>query len=206
MINISPRKNSLTMQMLTVLEEDNNLSQRKLANTLGIALGATNAHIKKCLADGFIQKKPADKNRLDYQLTPKGYLEKSRLNSLFIEDSFKIFNQARESFSDIFTKQTELHEKPFYIVGTNPMAEAAFLSITEKNMPMFKGFYSPGHQIGKFLNKPVIQDIEQLEPNALFVFSLLENPIQSYESLKEQVGSKHIFVPQILELNKRNIL
>lgn len=199
MIEVSAKKDVLTMQMLSVLEEGDNLSQRKLATTLGIALGATNAHIKQCLADGFIQKMPINKNSFNYQLTTKGKLERSRLNNLFIADSFKIFSQARESYTAIFNDNTILREKPFYIVGTNALAEAAFLSITEEAMPQFKGFYSPAHQIGSFLRKPVIQEMAETAPHALFVFALLKNSLQSYEQLREIVGDKRIFVPEILQ-------
>ena len=196
---VFPKKDNLTMHMLSVLEKDNLLSQRNLANTLGIALGATNAHIKQCLNDGFIQKKPINQNRFHYQLTIKGILEKSRLNSKFIDNSFDIFERSRQNFTKILQEQEKLKNLPFYIVGTTPLSESAFLSVTEQNMANFKGFYAPNHQVGCFLNNTVIQDINQLEPNALFVFALLENPLQSYEALKEQVGAQRIFVPEILK-------
>jgi DNA-binding MarR family transcriptional regulator len=195
----SPKKDHLTMHMLSVLERNELLSQRRLADTLGIALGATNAHIKECLTSGLIQKKPTNQNRVHYQLTMKGHLEKSRLNSKFIEDSFDIFNKSKESFAEIFKTEEALKNHPFYIVGTTPLAETAFLSMENETFTNFKGFYAPNHQIGRFLDKQVFQQIDELEPHAVFLFALLENSLQAYEALKERVGKQRIFVPQVLK-------
>ena len=54
-----------------------------------------NALIKKFLKKGLIKKKQAPYKRFIYYLTPKGFSEKSKLISDYIESSLDIFRTLR---------------------------------------------------------------------------------------------------------------
>src|SRR2546421_12772076 len=73
------------LAILTAIEEGRPLSQRALAQRLGVALGLTNLLLKRLAKKGFIKivefpRKPAARKRLRYLLTPKGMQEKVRLS------------------------------------------------------------------------------------------------------------------------------
>lgn len=77
------------LKLLKLLQEDPELSQRKLAEALGISLGATNYCLKALVERGWIklgnfQKNP---NKLGYLylLTPSGLNAKARLTSEFLK-------------------------------------------------------------------------------------------------------------------------
>ena len=76
--HLSPRD----LEILTAIGEGRPLSQRVLAQRLGVALGLTNLLLKRLARKGSIKivefpKKPAARKRLRYLLTPKGIAEKT---------------------------------------------------------------------------------------------------------------------------------
>ena len=63
------------------VEENSQITQRSLASELGIALGLTNAYLKRCVRKGWVKINQAPANRYAYYLTPRGFAEKSRLTA-----------------------------------------------------------------------------------------------------------------------------
>ncbi len=77
-MNANKRKDSLTLEILETIEKHDNLTQRHLADNLGVALGLANSYMKRCVLKGLIKVHQAPANRFLYYLTPKGFAEKSR--------------------------------------------------------------------------------------------------------------------------------
>ena len=50
------RNEDMTLSVLSAVEADSRVTQRSLSNDLGIALGLTNAYLKKCIDKGAGQK------------------------------------------------------------------------------------------------------------------------------------------------------
>ena len=65
----------ITMEMLHAVDRKESLSQRGLAAQLNIALGLTNAYLKRCVRMGLIKVSKTPPNRYTYYLTPKGFSE-----------------------------------------------------------------------------------------------------------------------------------
>mgnify|MGYP001418030657 CR=1 FL=1 len=61
-----------TVQLMNELENGDAISQRELANRLGIAVGLVNSYLKNLAAKGWIRIKNYPRNRYAYLLTPKG--------------------------------------------------------------------------------------------------------------------------------------
>ena len=75
-------------RVLHLLEEEPSLTQRELANKLGISLGGVNYCLKALIEVGHIKvgnfKKNPDKSVYLYLLTPKGIAEKASLTTGFL--------------------------------------------------------------------------------------------------------------------------
>jgi EPS-associated MarR family transcriptional regulator len=75
-------------RVLHLLEEEPSLTQRELANKLGISLGGVNYCLKALIEVGHIKagnfKKNPDKSVYLYLLTPKGIAEKASLTAGFL--------------------------------------------------------------------------------------------------------------------------
>ena len=73
------REESLTLEILQAVEADSDMTQRRLADSMGVALGLANSYLRRCIRKGLVKIKQAPANRYLYYLTPKGFAEKSRL-------------------------------------------------------------------------------------------------------------------------------
>jgi EPS-associated MarR family transcriptional regulator len=76
------------LKVLRLLEVNPHLSQRDLADALGISLGKTNYCLQALLAKGFIKmqsfRKSQNKPAYAYLLTPTGMVEKAGLTVRFL--------------------------------------------------------------------------------------------------------------------------
>jgi len=70
----------IVLSVLTSIERDSSITQRKLANELGIALGLANAYLRRCVRKGLIKMSQVPLNRYAYYLTPQGFAEKKPLD------------------------------------------------------------------------------------------------------------------------------
>nr|WP_304750190.1 MarR family EPS-associated transcriptional regulator [Rhodoferax sp.] len=76
------------LKVLRLLEADPHLSQRELADALGVSLGKTNYCLKALLGKGYIKmqsfRKSQNKLAYAYLLTPMGITEKTGLRVRFL--------------------------------------------------------------------------------------------------------------------------
>ena len=82
----------ITLGVLNAVEENSRVTQRDVAKYIGIALGLTNAYLKRCIRKGLIKVQQVPANRYSYYLTPKGFAEKSRLTGEYLAQGFQFFH------------------------------------------------------------------------------------------------------------------
>src|SRR5690606_37860641 len=92
---LAENETEITLRLLTAVERNSGLTQRSAARELGIALGLTNAYLKRCAHKGWIKIQQAPANRYAYYLTPTGFAEKTRLTRDYLTISFNFFRNAR---------------------------------------------------------------------------------------------------------------
>ncbi|HYS16900.1 MAG TPA: winged helix-turn-helix transcriptional regulator [Candidatus Binatia bacterium] len=124
------------LEILTAIGEGRPLSQRALAQRLGVALGLTNLLIKRLARKGSIKivefpKKPAARKRLRYLLTPKGIAEKSRLTYEHMAYSLNLYRRARQTLRESLSPFTGRGVKRIALYGTGEPAELAYLTLKE---------------------------------------------------------------------------
>jgi EPS-associated MarR family transcriptional regulator len=76
-------------RLLKALESNPEISQRALAEELGISLGKTNYCLRALIDKGLVKagnfSRSAHKHRYLYQLTPAGIAEKARITGRFLK-------------------------------------------------------------------------------------------------------------------------
>lgn len=88
-------------QLLEEIQQDPTVSQRKLASSVGLSIGAVNWHLKRCANKGWIKLRQAPVRRYLYYLTPEGFGEKARLTAEFMRVSFDILRVGRQQYEAI---------------------------------------------------------------------------------------------------------
>ena len=94
------QKNSeIDLELLRNIEENPNLTQRQMANLLGVSLGKTNYLIKALLERGLVKvnnfKKSNKKIGYLYFLTPKGIETKRKLTMIFLQRKSEEFDKLK---------------------------------------------------------------------------------------------------------------
>ena len=150
-VDVEDRRN---LQALEAIAEDAQITQRNLANKLGIALGLTNIYLKRLVRKGYVKCVNVQSNRLRYLLTPTGIAEKTRLTYEFMEYSLFLYGQVRQHLR-IVLRSSAIHEnrKRIAIHGTGEAAELAYLSVVELGLELVAVFDGP--DAGPFLGHPV---------------------------------------------------
>jgi MarR family transcriptional regulator, temperature-dependent positive regulator of motility len=82
------QREAAQFQVLRLLESDPHLSQRQLADALGISLGAAHYMLRGLIAEGLVKlgrfHSSADKRRYAYVLTPRGIAAKGAITRRFL--------------------------------------------------------------------------------------------------------------------------
>ena len=124
----------MMLNVLSAVERDSHLTQRRLSRDLGIALGLANAYLRRCISKGLIKVGQVPLNRYAYYLTPQGFAEKSRLTVEYLTWSFEFFRRARKQCSELLALAASMGASRIVLFGTGELAEIALLSAGEKDM------------------------------------------------------------------------
>jgi EPS-associated MarR family transcriptional regulator len=105
------------LKVLRLMEANPHMTQRDLANALGVSLGKTNYCIKALLEKGFIKIESFSKNpnklAYAYLLTPAGFTEKTGLTVRFLERKiaeYKSLTQEIEALKSEVKKSNRTHD------------------------------------------------------------------------------------------------
>lgn len=118
----------IVRRLLTAIEDDSGVSQRRLSVDIGIAVGSVNWHLKRCLRKGLIKLKHAPVRRYLYYLTPSGFEEKSRLTAAFLQRSLELYRVGRRECADFFRMRAAEGKVRIFLAGDGDLAEIACLS------------------------------------------------------------------------------
>src|ERR1700687_5014544 len=146
------------LEILTAIGEGQPLTQRDLAQRLGVALGLTNLYLKRLARKGFIKivefpRKPAARKRLRYLVTRTGIAEKRRLTYEHMAYSLSRYRRARQTLRESLGLLPEGGMKRIALYGTGEAAELAYLTLKEFGLEPVGVFSRDGADV--FLGFPV---------------------------------------------------
>lgn len=165
-------QNQRDLQLLSEVERDAEITQRSLANKLGVALGLTNLYLKRLARKGYIKITTIPRHRIKYLLTPKGLAEKTRLTYLYMRHSLHYYRDMRWRLRQVLEELSQAGARRIAVYGTGELAELTYLSIREMNLTLV-GFVD-GADRGLFLSYPVwpVDALQQWEFDALVIAEL----------------------------------
>jgi DNA-binding MarR family transcriptional regulator len=148
----------IVLSVLTSIERDSAITQRKLAHELGIALGLANAYLRRCVRKGLVKMRQVPLNRYAYYLTPQGFAEKSRLTAEYLAVSLDFFRRARTDCVALLQQCEALGWRNAALYGAGDLAEIAVLSANETTVGVVCVIDSrqSGHRCGGL---PIVPDL-----------------------------------------------
>ncbi|OOY11990.1 MarR family EPS-associated transcriptional regulator [Thioclava marina] len=98
-------------RVLRLLEENPELSQRELAEAVGVSTGSANYVLKALVEKGFVKlgnfKAAEDKRRYAYLLTPKGVAEKAAITQRFLSRKMVEFEALKAEIEALRSEDKE---------------------------------------------------------------------------------------------------
>ena len=167
----------ITLNLLDVVNENSSITQRSLANELGVALGLTNSYLKRCVRKGLIKIQQVPSNRYAYYLTPNGFAEKGRLTAEYLRQSFDFFRLARKQSLDLLKHCMEREWKRIALNGKSDLTEITILSATELKIEL-SGIIDQNAAIttSSYLNLPLVSKPSKLGPIHAMIVTDMDEP------------------------------
>ncbi|NQV79662.1 MAG: winged helix-turn-helix transcriptional regulator [Alphaproteobacteria bacterium] len=188
----------ITLDLLSAVENDRRHSQRSLAQDLGIALGLTNAYVKRCIKRGWIKASQAPPNRYVYYLTPRGFSEKSRLTARYLKSSFSFYRQARNELDSLLESCVEAGHTRVALAGRSEIAEIAVLCAGQYPIEI-AAVIDAGNEPA-FLGIPVVKSVDDLPRIDTIIVTDTKAGQETYDRLVAQPTRVAVCAPRMLRV------
>ena len=200
----------IMLSVLTSIERDSAITQRKLARELGIALGLANAYLRRCVRKGLVKMSQVPLNRYAYYLTPQGFAEKSRLTGEYLTYSLDFFRRARGDCAALFRHCESLGWRNVALYGASDLAEIAILSAGETTVDVLCVVDS-GAQGRRCGGRPIVADLaiatsDDLRPLDGVILTDTQAPQASFETLlaiarRNWLAESSVLAPSLLRIS-----
>ena len=200
-MNKSYNKNTeIELKLFNQIEKNKNHTQRSISKELNIALGLSNALIKKFVNKGFLKLSQAPMKRYFYYITPRGLIEKAKLTTDFLKSSLDFYKKTRNQYEKEFIKIKKQKPSKIILIGISEFTEIAILAakIIDVKIDVIA---ETSFKKNKFCDIPVKSDISQFlkfDQKVFFVLSA-QSGISFY--LKKIPKNKNLIKPDFLLLS-----
>ncbi len=156
------------LNLLQELERNPIISQRELSNRFGIALGVTNACIKRMVRRGWVRITGLNQRRIEYYLTPKGFAEKAKLTVHLISWTVQHYATLKDLIGKKLLEMEREGVERVVFYGVGDEMEIAYITLQGVNLKL----------VG------IVEDDENFEPQ--FVFGYEVEPVSRIRELRPQ--------------------
>jgi DNA-binding MarR family transcriptional regulator len=189
-----PPQEMRELNILQELEKNPVISQRELSNKFGIALGVTNACLKRMARRGWIRIMGLSHRRIRYYLTPQGFAEKAKLSVHLISWTVQHYAALKDIFGEklLEMEASGIERVVFYGVGDE--MEIAYVTLQGVQLKLV-GIVEDEEKVGEkeVFGFPLtgISQIESLRPDAVLITSFTE-PMRRVEKLERLLRNKGV--------------
>ena len=154
------------LRLLEELEKNPIVSQRDLSHKFGIALGVTNACLKRMARKGLIRIRDLNRRRIGYYLTPKGFAEKAKLTLHLISYVVQHYSELKRIISKRLLEMQRDGLQRIVFYGVSDEMEVAYITLQGVNLKL----------VG------IVEDDEKLIPRIIFEYEI--EPVSRVQELK----------------------
>ena len=151
------RTQELDHHAARILEEigrDEAITQRKLSERVGIALGVTNSYVRRLVRKGHLKATTLPRNRLKYFVTPSGLTLKARLTYEYVTGSLHFYQEARVRLRRALGVLEREGVTRVAFLGGGDLAEIAYLTLQESALE-FAGIFDDARAGEAFFGRKV---------------------------------------------------
>jgi DNA-binding MarR family transcriptional regulator len=194
----------ILLELLNVVHENSDLTQRSMANELGIALGLANTYLKRCVRKGYIKVRQIPSNRYSYYLTPTGFAEKSRLTAEFLSSSFNFFRRAKGQCLESLRYASARNWHRVGLVGVGDLAEVYALCALDQKINLV-GIYDPASTREQFAGLPVAKNLSSLGRIDALIVTDTKSPQHTFDQLGGEFPIERILTLPVLNISRTSL-
>ncbi len=191
------REEALTLEILQAIEARSDVTQRHLADRMGVALGLANSYLRRCVRKGLIKIKQAPANRYLYYLTPHGFAEKGRLTAEYFAYSFSFYRTASESIANSLATCADNSLQRIVFCGVSELAEIASVRAHDFRIEII-GSFDPDSRLESFIGKPVWNQLDNIPAADAALFTALNSANSNYALIQLKFGDDRVVIPDVV--------
>ncbi len=194
-----PSEELRDLRLLEELEKNPIVSQRELSHKFGIALGVTNACLKRMARKGLIRIRGFDHRKIGYYLTPKGFVEKSRLTFHLVSGIVQHYSELKQVIGERLLEIQRDGMKRIVFYGISDEMEVAYITLQGVDLKLVGIVEDDEKVTPQFIfgyELEPVSRINELRPDCVLVTSLVESE-QKKEKLRTLIGANHISINDI---------
>jgi DNA-binding MarR family transcriptional regulator len=194
-----PSEELRDLKLLEELERNPIISQRELSHKFGIALGVTNACLKRMIRKGWVRIRGFDHRKIGYYLTPKGFVEKSRLTFHLVSGIVQHYSELKQVIGERLLEMEHDGKERIVFYGVSDEMEVAYVTLQGVHLKL-NGIVEDDE---KFIPQIIfgyelepVSRIKELKPDCVLITSLIENR-EKKERLRQIFGLNPIYIKDI---------
>lgn len=194
-----PPQEMRELNLLQELEKNPIISQRELSNKFGIALGVTNACLKRMVRRGWIRITGFNHHKIGYYLTPKGLTEKTKLTLHLISWTVQHFSALKEIIGKKFLEMQNSGIERIVFYGVSDEMEVAYVTLQGVNLKLVGIVEDEDKIVPKEAFGFELKDVRQIEtmnPDAVLITSLVGQEERG-ERLKKFIDIRRVQIHNI---------
>lgn len=188
-----------TLELFQAIEDQQTVTQSHLATRLGVAVGLANAYVKRCVRKGWIKVQKVPSRRYAYFLTPKGFVEKSRLTAEYLSHSFGFFRRARAQCAELLQAAERQSKRRFVFYGLGELTEIAVLAAMECEVEVL-AVVAPGCNRERLAGVRIVGSLDEAGEFDAVMVTDITAPKDVYSFLKARVADENILLPPVLHV------
>ena len=194
-----PSEDMRDLQFLEELEKNPTISQRELSKKFNIALGVTNACIKKLARKGWVRIRGLNHRQIYYHLTSEGMGMKAKLTLKYLAYNVRLYTDLKNLFARKLLEMEKKGVKSVVFYGIGDEMEVAYVTLQGVNLDLVgivdddeekQGMKLFGYRVKR------VEEIPSLRPDGVLITSLTDAD-RIFEGLKRLIDTKEIHVERL---------
>jgi DNA-binding MarR family transcriptional regulator len=185
--------------LLEALERNPIVSQRVLSQKVNIALGVTNACLKRMVRKGWVRMEGASRQKTGYYLTRRGLAEKTKLTLQLMSCTVQHYGELKKMISQKLSQMERDGMRRLVFYGVSDEMEVAYVTLQNFNLKLIgivedDGKFKPQILLGYEI-EPVSR-IRELNPDCILITCSADSHRRK-ENLRSILGQRRICTKEI---------
>lgn len=187
------------LDVLAAVERGEVVTQMDLRHRLGVSIGLINALLKRAIKKGYVKTRQVPFKRYSYYVTPKGFIEKSRLVATFLDHSLQFYRSARQEYAELISNARQAGMTRIILVGGGELAEIAILAAWGENVDLL-AIVDPKANQSERNGLSVIRSVTEVEGVDAAIITDVRTPQRTYEQVCAELPRAHVLAPPLLRI------